>query len=661
MNTGGYRLSGEDSAYLHSHATQPVDWRPWSEEAFAEARKLGRPVLLSIGFSACHWCHVMARECFEDAAIARSLNELVIPVKVDRDERPDIDARYQAALAATGAARGWPLTLLLSADGEMIGGGGYFPPVADEHSPGLVEMVRQVADKYAGKQGAPRFQTSLSQQIVSADPAKIQGAATISYDALDQALSETLHLVDWQAGGLLGQPKFPNLPLIEAWLRAGRRSGNNQMTDAAFRSLDAMCKGALFDHLDGGFARYCTDRAWRRPHYEKMLGENAQFVRVLAFAAALRPNDTYIECAQASVGWMTSRLWLEGGGFGASLSAETNGEEGGDRLWTRDEVWTVIGDETEFLERFYTLNIQPAPIYRNHRTPKIGEKQRLDHCLEQLRIAARTRPRPTCDRQMLADRNGHAIRALVEAGALLGESAWLDLAEAAWHAVMSKLGREDDRLWHVRKGEGGVEGLLEDYAALGLAALSLAAARGDDVFLIQARKWGGIIQHDFLRADGAFLRSIGQGWDKNQSVAGPEDDAFPAAAALALEFLARLNAIEDAPADQSQLLRKSYQAHKAAFEFPASQTGLLNAFDTALQDIRISIYQMSARSEAAQSFLAAAWSAGGLGITISCTASNTPVAYAILCQERFCGMPLTHPDELAKAMREREFCRVVAC
>jgi len=612
-------LAGEASPYLAGHASDPVAWRPWGAEALAEAARLNRPVLLSVGFAACHWCHVMARESFRDPTLAAQINELTVPVKVDREERPDVDSGYQQALERLGGRKGWPLTLLLTPEGEAFAGGTYLAPDA------LAALIGQAYPPAAAGRAPPS--------------APAHGAA-LDRASLDAATTEVLALMDPLAGGLRGAPKFPQLGVIELLLRAAARNNDHAALRAAARSLEAMCNGGLYDHLDGGFHRYSVDAHWRTPHYEKMLYDNARFVSVLTLAWRRTRNPLFENRVRETIAWLDRRLSLSSGAFAASVSAEAGGVDGAAQTWTHAEVTAALGNDGAFFMRLYDVappGAAPAPLRRLRPAPA-GSDRRLAHCLDRLRAAGARRPASRCDAKVLADWNALAIRALAEASIAFDEPFWLLRAKRAWNGLIGSLQRVNGLLLHAR----GVAGFLEDYAAAGLAAFALYEASGDPCHLQHARLSARVILTGFAGPDGAFLQ-VERGVDPHLPSFVPlADSGWPAGNAQALELLARLAQLDDTPAwlaDPAQALVESLSA--AALADPVAHAGFLNGADTWLRVAKAAVLGDAPDLRAAVIALA--------DPAVFLAAPAAGPGHLIVCRDKTCSLPVTDPAAVAAA------------
>jgi uncharacterized protein YyaL (SSP411 family) len=529
------------------HADNPVDWMEWGPEAFARARSENKPVLLSIGYAACHWCHVMAHECFADADIARLQNALFVSIKVDREERPDIDAIYMESLHLLGQQGGWPLTMFLTPDGQPFWGGTYFPPRAQWGRPGFPDVLRQVAaiynsdpDKIAGNVDA------LRQGL-----ARIAGTETgdgVSIRTLDRVAARLLARFDPVDGGIGAAPKFPNCAAFTLILRAWLRTGDTAYREAIAVTLDHICQGGIYDHLGGGFARYSTDDRWLVPHFEKMLYDNAQLIRLLTLAWQATGKDLYRDRVRETAGWILREMRAADGGFTASLDADSEGEEGKFYVWTRDEIDRLLGKADTLFCDVYDAGWGgnwdgKIILHRNHPGggPRGAEDEaRLSAARRVLFEARAARVRPAWDDKVLADWNGLTIAALAEAGFVFAEPAWTEAAERAFAMVVAR--EAAGRLPHAWRGDRvSAAGMLEDYALMSHAALALYEVTGKPRYLAAAKRWVATLDMGFWdRESGGYFQTAD---DAETLIVRPKtatDGAVPAGNGVMVSVLTRL-------------------------------------------------------------------------------------------------------------------------
>ncbi len=499
MNAGRNRLGEETSPYLLQHKDNPVHWWPWSDAAFAEAKARGVPVLLSVGYSACHWCHVMAHECFENPAIAAEMNRGFVNIKVDREERPDVDAIYQKALALIGEQGGWPLTMFIAPDGKPFFGGTYFPPEPAYGRPSLPQVLAHIEKVWRErKDEVAAHGDELTDSIGAAHPERLRDG--LSFPLLEEAAVRLLDYVDFSAGGMNGAPKFPMPFVFEFLWRAFVRTGNPRFEQAVTTTLAHLCEGGIYDHLAGGFARYSTDGAWLVPHFEKMLYDNAQLIDLMTLVWRHNKEPLLAARVRETIAWLKRDMMGETGAFTAAFDADSEGEEGKFYIWTEAEIDALLGPDAAPFKKAY--GVTPGGNWEGHtilnRTHLIGTAVDDEAALAKSRaalLAARAkRIPPARDDKILADWNGLTIAALARAGAAFNEPAWIALARETFEIVcrtmtwMDAAGRKRlghsfcrDRLQNVA--------MLDDYANMINAGLALHAATGEASYLGQAESW----------------------------------------------------------------------------------------------------------------------------------------------------------------------------
>ncbi len=503
------RLARETSPYLLQHKDNPVDWWAWGQDALAEAQRTHKPILLSVGYAACHWCHVMAHESFEDADTAAVMNELFVNIKVDREERPDVDQIYMAALHHLGEHGGWPLTMFLTPKGEPIWGGTYFPKSAHYGKPAFVDVLREIARLFREEPDKiERNRAALMERLATA--AQPTGAVTIGAAQLDNAARQLGALIDPLNGGTRGAPKFPQAALFELLWRAGLRTGEPRYFAAVEITLDHICEGGIYDHLGGGFSRYSVDERWLVPHFEKMLYDNAQLLELLAIAHKRTGKTLYHERALETIDWLKREMTTAEGAFSASLDADSEGEEGKFYVWSYDQVLRALGiEDGEFFARHY--DVTPAGNFEgrnilNRLKPQPrteADDVRLAALRSKLLVERNIRVRPGLDDKVLADWNGLMITALANAGLMFDEPSLLTMAARAFDFVAREMTR-GDRLGHSwREGQLKFPGLASDFAAMIRAALALCEATGQRKYLDQALAWQRALDRDYANAENA--------------------------------------------------------------------------------------------------------------------------------------------------------------
>ncbi len=432
------RLAAATSPYLLQHKHNPVDWWQWGPEALAEAKRSNRPIMLSVGYAACHWCHVMAHESFEDEQTAKVMNELFVNIKVDREERPDIDQIYMNALHLLGEQGGWPLTMFLTPQAEPVWGGTYFPKESRFGRPAFTDILREVARLFREEpQKIEQNRVALLARL--ADKARPAGKVTIGLKELDGAAQQIGNMFDPVNGGLRGAPKFPQPAILEMLWRAGLRSGDARFFETVEHSLERMCEGGIYDHLGGGFSRYSVDERWLVPHFEKMLYDNAQLLELLALAFQHSGKALFAQRARETVGWLKREMTTPEGAFAASLDADSEGEEGKFYVWSLTEIEQALGsDAADFAAQYDVTaegNFEGHNILNRlkHLPRSMAETGQTGPGLERSKEDAakfsmlrgklleirEKRVRPGLDDKVLADWNGLMIAALVNAGIML--------------------------------------------------------------------------------------------------------------------------------------------------------------------------------------------------------------------------------------------------
>lgn len=487
------RLKNEVSPYLLQHADNPVDWYPWSDEAIEKARRENKPIFLSIGYAACHWCHVMERESFEDPEIAALLNEHFVSIKVDREERPDLDNIYMNAVVAMTGQGGWPMSIFLTPDGRPFYGGTYFPPTRRHGMPAFQDVLQGVIQAWSGDR---REIDSVSQRLTQhlkdiaswrADPLTPQ----ITIETLDTASRAMRASYDWQYGGWGKAPKFPQPMAIEYLLLQSTR-GDEHALKLATHALDAMQRGGMYDVVGGGFHRYSTDSQWMIPHFEKMLYDNAQLALVYLHAYMLTLDEDYLRTCTKTLDFVARELRDPAGGFYSSLDADVNGQEGVYYLWSEDQITELIEDP---LDRRLFTTVYPISqdgnfegtnvLHRQRPWPELAEdlgikldelRGKLDRIEEELLKARQKRTPPATDDKVLVSWNALMLQAFAEAGRYLQRNDYLEIAQANANFLLSELHSGSKLLRSWRRGQARHSAYLEDYASLIIGLLTLYQA-----------------------------------------------------------------------------------------------------------------------------------------------------------------------------------------
>jgi uncharacterized protein len=600
-------LSQAASPYLLQHAKNPVHWRMWGAAALAEAQALNKPILLSIGYAACHWCHVMAHESFEDEATAAAMNELFVNIKVDREERPDIDHIYMTALHAFGERGGWPLTMFLTPSGEPFWGGTYFPKIAQYGRPSFVSVLKTVAEAFRAEPGRIAQNTKFVREELSKSAAS--GGGGITLEQLESLAPQIARLIDPVHGGIAGAPKFPNSPILELLWRAGARLANAPYRDLVRLTLTKMSEGGIYDHLGGGYARYSTDERWLVPHFEKMLYDNAQILELLGLCHHEFGGELFRARARETVGWLQRDMTNAEGAFCASLDADSEGVEGKFYVWTYAEIEALLGQEdAAFLGKFYDAS--PSGNWEDEahggsviilnrleaKPPALAEEVRLAPLRQRLFDAREKRVRPGLDDKILADWNGLMIAALVNAATLFGEPEWIGISARAYNFVAETMQFTDagghKRLAHGwRAGVLVTPGLALDHAAMIRAALAFHETRNFAPAVVAARDyladaiaWAAALETYHADPESGLLNMAAKdAGDVILRLAPTADDAIPNAHPVYLSALVRLGGLTgDARwlARADELFAALGAAARSNF---VGHAGILNALDFRLR------------------------------------------------------------------------------
>ncbi len=665
------RLAQETSPYLLQHKHNPVDWWPWGPAALAEAQRANKPILLSVGYAACHWCHVMAHESFEDGVTARVMNELFVNIKVDREERPDIDQIYMSALHLMGEHGGWPLTMFLTPKGEPFWGGTYFPKTSRYGKPAFVDVLANVArifrdDPTAIEQNRSALMARLAEE------ARPQGRVVIGRAELDGAAQRLGGIIDPVNGGTRGAPKFPQPMLLEFLWRAGARTSEARYFNAVELTLERIAQGGIYDHLGGGFARYSVDERWLVPHFEKMLYDNAQLLELYALGYQRSGRPLYRERAQETVAWLKREMTTPDGAFSASLDADSEGEEGKFYVWSLQEITQVLGaEDAAFFARHYDVTAEGnfeghVILNRLARVPASeAEEARLAKLRERLFAARAPRVRPGLDDKVLADWNGLMIAGLANASVAFGEPEWLAMAARAFTCIATHMTR-GDRLGHSwRTGKLLFPGLASDHANMIRAALALHEATGEHAYLERALAWQGALDRHYAnRATGGYFLTAD---DAEGLVVRPNataDEATPNPNSVAAHNLLRLAVVSGQDTWRAQADKLFDGVIPLAADNIFMHLALFNALDLRLRAAEIVV---AGEGREADALTAAALALPALdrivlrAPTADALAASHPAQEkikttrepaAFICVGERCSLPVTEPARIAEVVKE---------
>jgi uncharacterized protein YyaL (SSP411 family) len=666
------RLARETSPYLLQHKDNPVQWWAWGPEALAEAKRTGKPILLSVGYAACHWCHVMAHESFEDEATAALMNDLFVNIKVDREERPDIDAIYMRALHALGEQGGWPLTMFLDSDARPFWGGTYFPPEPRFGRPSFKHVLKEVSRIYAEEPAKISHNAGLLVQELS-EREQSSAEPNITDAPLADLTHRMVNAVDMLRGGLAGAPKFPQWSFFWLLWRGAIRYGDEAAKRAVNVTLANICQGGIYDHLGGGFARYSVDARWLVPHFEKMLYDNALLIDLLCEAYREDGNGLYKTRIAETVGWLQREMIADGGGFAASLDADSDGEEGKFYVWTKAEIVEVLGrgDAEIFCK---TYDVTDEGNWEGHAIPNRLHNLDLGSPEEEAALAGMRarllehragRIRPGWDDKVLADWNGLMIAALVHAARVFERPDWLALAKTAFSFVVSAMER-DGRLFHAfRAGQAKAPATASDYANMVWGALRLYQATGEAAYLEAAERWAAVLDARYWMQDaGGYAFSADDTPDVIVRMRSAHDDATPSANAIQISNLVALHLLTG----KQGYLDRAYAVPKAfATDLGRNalgHCGVLAGFFDLIAPQHIVVITPGQLSDAApleravfslalpgavQQVIGPGGTPANPALAGKATVDGKPTAYACIGPQ--CSLPLTEPDALAGTLK----------
>ena len=656
------QLASALSPYLLQHKDNPVHWREWGAAGLAEAKASGKPILLSIGYAACHWCHVMAHESFENAATAQLMNELFVNIKVDREERPDIDHIYMSALQALGEQGGWPLTMFLTPKGEPFWGGTYFPPEPSHGRPAFKTLLAAVARTYAEDPAQIANNTgALVGALARLKP--VAAVGVLSFDLIDDLAGRAAGHFDKRHGGLRGAPKFPNTGLLEMLWRAADRTGDDSLRAPVLTTLRQICQGGIYDHLGGGFARYSVDERWLVPHFEKMLYDNAQLLDMLTLAFARTGEVLFKTRACETVAWLTREMMSPDGAFYASLDADSEGAEGKFYIWSAAEIAEVLGaSDAALFAQYYDVSAKG-----NFADPHTGEtanvlnrligvacndetEGRLADMRARLLARRASRARPGLDDKVLADWNGMLVSALARGAAVMDQPQWLALAQRAFAFAVGEMGA-GERLCHSwRAGSRGDQAFALDYAMMIRAALSLHEATQEASYITQAQQWArSLIAFHTDAATGMLYTAAADAAGILLRLAPTSDDAVPNAHGPWLHGLVHLGVVTGDPAWLARADALFCQLAADALGQGLNHSAILNAFDFRMRFAHVAISEAGGvlRAEALQHALlnrVIEQIAPGTGAVRAAPAvaalAQLAMPVAVVCRNETCSLPV---------------------
>jgi len=672
------RLAAESSPYLLQHAHNPVDWYPWSPEAFDLARREDKPVLLSVGYSACHWCHVMERESFENDEIAALMNRLFVSIKVDREERPDVDQIYMQAVQSMTGRGGWPMTVFLTPDGVPFYGGTYFPPEDRHGMPAFPRLLRSIADAYHSRRGEV---LEAGRQLVEAmgQSGRLTGSTSLlTRDVLVRAYMGLGGEFDERDGGLGQAPKFPQPMTWEAVLRIGRRVRDARGLEMLQRTLTRMARGGIYDQLGGGFHRYSVDGQWLVPHFEKMLYDNAQLASLYLHGWLATGDGLYRRVVEETLDYVRREMTHPAGGFYSAQDADSEGVEGKFFVWSPDEMRAVLGDPALARVALAYWGLDDGPNFEGHSILFVPREpaevaaslaltgDALTSAIERARALLyaerEKRVHPGLDDKVLASWNGLTLAAFAEAAAVLGRADYLAVAVRNAEFLTRQMVRDGRLLRSWKDGQARITGYLEDYSMVGAGLLALYEATFD-------RRW---LAEEALRLFWSADREtfFDTGHDQEALVVRPRnlfDNAVPSGTSVAIDWLLRLAVILGEERYQAVALAALRPMADLIQRYPSGFGRYLSALDFHLGPVaEVALVWPRGQERALAPLLdtvfgryqpnrvvvgAAEGDPAGAGLPLlaeRAAVGGRPTAY--VCQHYVCQLPVTQPDALARLL-----------
>ncbi len=655
------RLANATSPYLLQHAQNPVDWWEWGPEAFAEAKRRDTPILLSVGYAACHWCHVMAHESFEDEATARLLNEHFVSVKVDREERPDVDGIYMEATQAMTGQGGWPMTCFLTPSGRPFFCGTYFPPVPARGMPAFTQVAQAISHAWRDRRDEV---TSVGEDVARRLGSAVELPAAEAADIAASAVRRLAATYDTVNHGFGGAPKFPPSMVCDFLLRYAARTGDREALTMATATLEAMARGGIFDQLAGGFARYSVDARWAVPHFEKMLYDNALLLRAYTRWFARTGTPLAERVARQTADFLLRDLRTPEGGFASALDADSEGVEGKFYVWTPGEVRAAVeaNDATVALDLFAVG--EKGNFEGDASTLRLAAEPEDGLAFERIRgrlwAARENRVHPHRDDKVVASWNGLAIGALAEAGVVLEEHRYVDGAAAAADILARVHWGDDGRLRRVsRDGVAGAPpGMLDDYAAVGTGLLALFGATGDARWFGLVRELAGVVTDHFPDGAAGYFDSPDDSEALFKRPQDPTDNATPSGQALAADLFVQLAALTGEPGYGDQAAALIGRLEGIAERAPRFAGHLLSVREASAwgppevavvgpaDDARGALLHVAFRGYGRGAAVAVGT---GQGTDVPLLLGKTPVdgrATAYVCRNFVCRRPVTEPADL---------------
>ena len=678
------RLASETSPYLLQHAHNPVDWFPWGPEAFDLARREDRPVLLSVGYSACHWCHVMERESFENDDIAALMNRLFVSIKVDREERPDVDQIYLQAVQSMTGRGGWPMTVFLTPDGVPFYGGTYFPPVDRHGMPAFPRLLQSIADAYHGRRGEVLEAGRQLVETMQQSERLTRSASALTKEVLVGAYLGLSGEFDERDGGLGQAPKFPQPMAWEAILRVWKRTGDPRALEMLRQTLTRMARGGIYDQLGGGFHRYSVDGQWLVPHFEKMLYDNAQLASLYLHGWLATGEPEYRRVTEETLDYVLREMTHPAGGFYSAQDADSEGVEGKFFVWSPEEIRSVLGDEALARAALAYWGVDDGPNFEGHsilfvprepaevaQTLGVSPDElaaRIARARQTLYAHREKRIHPGLDDKVLASWNGLMLSALAEAASALGRPDYLAAAVRNAELLTSAMVRDGRLLRSWKDGQARITGYLEDHAMVGAGVLALYEATFDRRWLDESRRLAEETLRLFWNTERETFFDTGH--DQESLVVRPRnifDNAVPSGTSVTIEWLLRLAIVTGLERYETIALQALRPMADIMQKYPSGFGRYLSALDFHLGPVAEVALVWPPGGERGAALLAetvfrryqpnrvvvgaAAGAPGAAGLPLLTdrgAVDGKPTAY--VCRRYVCQLPVTEPDALARQL-----------
>ena len=683
------RLANETSPYLLQHADNPVDWYPWGPDALERAKNEDKPILLSVGYAACHWCHVMAHESFENEETARLMNEKFVNIKVDREERPDIDGIYMQAVQAMTGHGGWPMTMFLLPDGSPFYGGTYFPPDDRGGLPSFRRVLESVSDAYERRRDGVAKSAEQLKQIYESNVVRARSGGTLTPQLLENAYRALAKSYDMRNGGFGAAPKFPATMILDFLLRYAKRTGTDYALDMASTSFLRMARGGIYDQIGGGFARYAVDAIWLVPHFEKMLYDNALLIRLGAHLWQATGDEEVRRVTTETVEWLRREMTSVEGGWYSSLDADSEGHEGKFYVWSEEEIDSTLGDDARLFKRYYGVSragnfegknilfvaADPAVASARLGVPADELQKLLERSGNKLYDVRAQRVWPGRDEKILASWNGLMLRGVATAARVLGRADFEDLALRNAEFLLREMVRGGRVMRSHKEGQTRLAGYLEDHAAVALGFLAIYEMTFDEVWINRAREISdAMIAWFWDDSIGAFYDTAR---DAESLITRPRDvtdNAIPSGTSLAVDLLLQLAELQHDEEYRRRAvfvmesLAETMTKYASAFGhlLGCADMEIFGAIEVALMGQRTDpAFQALERAVASQyvpSLILAAGPPGAQSVVrlLADRPLSSGAATAYVCRGYTCDAPTTDPRQLSEQLSNAARARVTS-